>query len=79
MKTWFEAKVKYLQVAKSGHEKMITESFLLDAVSFTDAETRMTTEAQKFTNGDFSVKDIKQSQISEYFRLMTVNGGLSVR
>lgn len=68
MQTWFEAKLKYMKVTESGSEKMLTESFLLDAVSFTDAESRMTKEAQQLVNrGEFTVKDIKQSQIAEVF------------
>ena len=40
MQTWFESKVKYMKVSESGNEQMVTENFLLDAVSYTDAETR---------------------------------------
>ncbi len=68
MQTWFEAKLKYMKVTESGSEKMVTESFLLDAVSFTDAESRMTKEAnQMIKGGEFAVKDIKQSQITEVY------------
>lgn len=63
--TWFEAKLKYNRVSESGYEQLVTEAFMLDAVSFTDAETRMTEKAQELTNGEFAVKDIKQSQIAE--------------
>lgn len=68
MNSFFEAKLKYLKVAESGAERMLTENFLLDAVSFTDAESRMTKQGQEMVRGgEFSVKDIKQSNISEVF------------
>ena len=68
MQTWFEAKLKYMKVTESGSEKMTTEPFLLDAVSFTDAESRMIKQAQQMVKGgEFTVKDIKQSKIAEVF------------
>ena len=42
MQTWFESKAKYMKVTESGKEQMVTENFLLDAVSFTDAVLRDT-------------------------------------
>lgn len=64
-KTWFEAKLRYTKVAESGREHAVTESFLLDAVSFTDAESRMIEQAgEMLKGGDFAVKDIKQSNFN---------------
>ena len=68
MQTWFESKVKYMKVSESGKENMVTENFLLDAVSFTDAETRMIKQMQEMVKkGEFSVIDIKKSNIAEVF------------
>lgn len=68
MQTWFESKVKYMKVSESGKENMVTENFLLDAVSFTDAETRMIKQMQQMVKkGEFSVVDIKKSKIAEVF------------
>ncbi len=67
MQTWFESKVKYAKVTESGKEQTVTENFLLNAVSFTDAETRMIRQMQQMTKGDFSVTDIKKSRIGEVF------------
>lgn len=67
MNTWFECKVKYQKVTESGKEFMATENFLLDAVSFTDAETRMIRQMQQMVRGEFSVVDIKKSKIGEVF------------
>jgi len=67
MQTWFECKVKYTKVTESGKEQTVTENFLLDAVSFTDAETRITRQMQEMARGEFSVTDIKKSRIGEVF------------
>lgn len=68
MQTWFESKAKYMKVSESGREQMATENFLLDAVSFTDAETRMIRQMQQMVKGgEFSVVDIKKSKIAEVF------------
>ena len=67
MQTWFECKVKYTKVTESGKEQLVTENFLLDAVSFTDAETRMIRQMEQMVKGEFNVTDIKKSRIGEVF------------
>ncbi len=68
MQTWFESKVKYMKTSESGSETMVTENFLLDAVSYTDAETRIIRQMQQIVRGgEFSVVDIKKSRIAEVF------------
>lgn len=67
MQTWFECKAKYQKIDENGRERNVTESFLLDAVSFTDAEARIIAELQTMVRGEFTVTDIKRSKISEVF------------
>ena len=68
MQTWFECKVKYLKVSESGNEQTVTENFLLDAVSYTDAETRIIRQMQQMVKGgEFSIVEIKKSRIAEVF------------
>ena len=38
---WFEAKVKYMKVNEDGREKKVNEAYLLDAMSYTEAESRI--------------------------------------
>lgn len=72
MQTWFESKVKYMKVSESGNEQMVTENFLLDAVSYTDAETRIIRKMQEMVRGgEFTIADIKKSRISEVFPFET--------
>ncbi|HYQ58805.1 MAG TPA: DUF4494 domain-containing protein [Draconibacterium sp.] len=68
MQTWFESKVKYMKVSESGSESIVTENFLLDAVSYTDAETRIIRQMQQMVRGgEFTIVDIKKSRIAEVF------------
>jgi len=67
MQVWFECKVKYQKIDDNGRERNVTESYLLDAVSFTDAEARIIAELQTMVRGEFTVTDIKKSKISEVF------------
>lgn len=66
--SWFDCKVKYMKVSESGSESMVPENFLLDAVSYTDAETRIIRQMQQMVKGgEFSIVDIKKSRIAEVF------------
>ena len=68
MQTWFESKVKYNKVSQSGNEQIVTENFLLDAVSYTDAETRIIRKMHEIVRGgEFQIVDIKKSRIAEVF------------
>lgn len=65
--TWFECKVKYQKIDENGRERPVNENFLLDAVSFTDAETRIIAMMQTMVRGEFAVADIRKSKIAEVF------------
>lgn len=65
MQTWYECKVKYLKIDETGSEKKKTSPFLIDAVSFTDAESRIFKQMNQITNGEFEVKTINKTNITE--------------
>lgn len=65
MQTWYECKVKYLKIDQGGYERKVNDNYLLDAVSFTDAETRIFEQMQEITSGEFQVLNIKKSNITE--------------
>ena len=67
MSTWFECVIKYDKVQENGMEKKVSESYLVDAISFTEAEARSIEEMKPFISGDFLVSGIKRSNISELF------------
>ena len=41
MKTFFECKIRYEKVAENGMNKKVSEQYLVDALSFTEAEARI--------------------------------------
>ena len=62
---WFECKVRYDKTLESGLIKKTTESYLVDALSFTEAEKRFIEEIRPFITGEFIVTDIKRARLSE--------------
>ena len=50
MKTWFTCKVKYQKQDDEGRIKNVTEAYLTDALSFTEAEARIYEEMGQFIN-----------------------------
>ena len=67
MRTWFECVIKYDKTQENGMKKKVSESYLVDALSFTEAETRIIEEMTPFISGEFLVSGIKRSNISELF------------
>ncbi len=65
MNTWFECTAKYIKMDETGHEKKASETYLLDAISFTEAESRIYKELQTMVSGEFSVSKIAKTRISE--------------
>ena len=66
-KDWFECKVRYDKTLETGLLKKVTESYLVDALSFTEAEERFLQEIEPMMSGEYSVSDIKRAKISELF------------
>ncbi len=68
MNSWFECKVSYEKLTEGGSPKKITESYLVDALSFTEAEERIIREMQPFVSiGELNVSNIKRAKIAELF------------
>ena len=67
MNKWFECKVKYVKTMENGLEKPVKETYLVDAISFTEAEKRFIEEIRPFMSGEFEISDIKRVNYSEVF------------
>lgn len=67
MNNWFECKVRYDKVMENGITKPVTEPYLVDALSFTEAEARIIEEISCYVSGEFTVSDIKRAKYSELF------------
>ncbi|GAA0758519.1 DUF4494 domain-containing protein [Psychroflexus lacisalsi] len=62
---WFECKVKYRKTQDTGEKKISTDTYLLDAVSFTEAEARINEEMKTLTEEEFRIMNIKVANFSE--------------
>ncbi len=67
MNEWFECKIKYEKTLENGAVKKVNEPYLVDAISFTEAERRIIEEIQPFMSGAFEVADIKRVHYAELF------------
>ena len=62
---WFEVKVAYDKTTESGEQKRVTELYVVEAMSFTEAEASITKHVKEITDGDFDVKAITIPQYKE--------------
>jgi hypothetical protein len=68
MNNWFECKVKYDKIdEQTGKEKSVTEPYLVDALSFTEAEERIHKEMEAYISGEFTVNGIKKEKLADVF------------
>jgi hypothetical protein len=67
MHNWFECKISYEKIADEGLQKKVTEPYLVDALSFTEAEARIIEEMRPYISGEFTITDIKRARYSETF------------
>jgi len=67
MHNWFEFKIKYEKTAEEGKIVKVNENYLIDALSFTEAEARIIEEMRPFISGEFTVANIRRAKINEMF------------
>lgn len=67
MAQWIETKLRYDKVMENGAVKKVTEAYLVDALSFAEAEARITEEMRSYISGSFEVKAVKKAKIAEVF------------
>jgi len=61
----YECGVRYERTMENGMTKKVTELYLVDALSFAEAEGRITNEMEPYISGEFDVVTIKRTNISE--------------
>jgi len=67
MHNWFECKIKYEKTAEEGKIVRVSEAYLVDALTFSEAEERINKEMEPFISGEFSVSTIRKARINEMF------------
>lgn len=64
---WFLCKIRYEKVMEDDTQKKVTEQYVVDALSFTEAEARIQEEMSSYINGEFEVAEIDRCVFKEIF------------
>ena len=67
MNKWFECTIRFDKIMPNGISKKVSERYLVDSISFTEAEERIIEEIRPFISGEFTVTDIKRARLTEIF------------
>lgn len=62
---WYECKVKYRKTDEIGIQKVTTEPYLVDAMSYTEAESRINEEMAAYISEEFKITNIKVANYAE--------------
>lgn len=68
MSQWIKTSVRFQKRTDNGTIKRVTESYLVDALSFAEAEARIIKEVTPYISGEFTVSAVKKSNVQEIFR-----------
>jgi hypothetical protein len=63
--TWYECKIKYRKTDETGGQKITTEPYLVDALSYTEAESRINEEMSAYISEEFKITNIKVANYAE--------------
>ena len=64
---YFEVKIQYQKILENGKEKKVTEQYVVEALSFTEAESRIIEEMTPYISGEFDVVSEKIAPYNEIF------------
>jgi hypothetical protein len=64
---WFETAIRYDKTMEDGMTKKVIEYYVVDALSFGEAEERITEEMSAYISGEFEVKNINPAAFKEVF------------
>lgn len=65
--TWFECKVRYEKTQEDGNDKLVNELYVVDALSFTEAEASIIDNMSVYVSGEFKVANINTANYNEIF------------
>lgn len=64
---WFLCKIRYNKMMENGLQKKVTEQYVVDGLSFTEAEARITQEMSSYISGEFDIAEIDRCVFKEIF------------
>ena len=62
---FYDCKVRYEKTLEDGYQKKVAEAYVVDALSFTEAEKRVIEEMSAYINGEIEVTAIKIAPYKE--------------
>lgn len=65
--SWFEAVANYPKQMEDGSQKKVNETYVVDAMTCTEAESKVKKELMPYTSGELNVKSTKTASYSEIF------------
>ena len=65
--TWFECKIRYEKTMEDGLPKKVSEVYVVDALSFSEAEERIIEEMSSYISGEIEIVDVKIAPYREVF------------
>ena len=65
--TWFFCSIRYEKTMEDGLQKKVTEKYVVDALTFTEAEARITEQMSSYISGEFTVVEIDRCKFGEIF------------
>lgn len=67
MATWTEVKIRHEKMTESGKTVKVTDPYLVDALSCTEAEARVIEEVTPYISGEYNVLNVGKTKIAEIF------------
>ena len=64
---WFICKIRYEKMMENGLQRRVTEQYVVDALSFTEAEARIIEQMSSYISGKFDVVEIDRCVFKEVF------------
>ena len=65
MANWFECKIRFDKTMENGKIRKVSETYLVDALTFTETERRFLEEVEPYMSGEFEVSGIRKARIAE--------------
>lgn len=59
---WYEVKFQHEQTQEDGTQKKVTEQYAVNALSFTEAESKITEEMKLYVSGETFINAITRKQ-----------------
>lgn len=67
MANWIEVKARYDRMMENGVSKKVTEPYLVDALSCSEAEARVIEELRPYVSGDLNITSTAKTKVAEVF------------